>query len=184
MYQWFCWLCISALDLQFNLFTYRLLPYDGLEAVICPTVQRLIDTLDLQPHLEQEDTLLWTVAPWKHFPADIQSIVIEVKGVTKLVHNVGSVWPEVPFCTCQEAFISILSCVNIQLHSCRIVPTGGLDAIVLFVKAYLPTLTPQHASCILVTFKKWLLCNSIYTLVHLGWQYCWLGRKSRLLEWL
>lgn len=33
--------------------TYRLLPYDGLEAVKGPTVKRLINTLDLQPHLEK-----------------------------------------------------------------------------------------------------------------------------------
>lgn len=35
-----------------NKSTYRLLPYDGLETVISPTVHRLINTLDLQSHLE------------------------------------------------------------------------------------------------------------------------------------
>lgn len=37
-----------------NKSTYRLLTYDGLETVIGPTVQRLIDTLDLQSHLEKK----------------------------------------------------------------------------------------------------------------------------------
>jgi len=31
--------------------TYRLLPYDGLETVKGPAIQRLVDALDLQPHL-------------------------------------------------------------------------------------------------------------------------------------